>query len=334
MFAKETMVKAWLDTGDIDMDSVVLFTDAYDVLIVEHASSILEKFYATGADLIFAAEPNFFPTVPDGREAAKAQFDAVDSTWRYLNGGGWIGYAWAVKLMVDHISAWVASKSYDPSWDNNDQPFLQEYYLSHRASNSLRVMLDTGPDFFCCLYSHVEEFVLRNSRVRTRQSGKPMSVLHANGDKRNLNILPRYWTLCGGNRGIARLHDLRVATIGGQLLGYDPESLKLVPSHALDPAIAVFLVKGDRHALAMSPQFGLLTFNPGGLVGTGASRVDIWEVLSTREGVTTYHDSALQTYCAAEEGQDVTLTPLPLQALLAPSFDGLLGMIAQYESKL
>ena len=100
MFAKETMVKAWLETGDIDMDSVVLFTDAYDVLIVEHASAILEKFHATGADLIFAAEPNFFPTVPDGRDAAKAQFDAVDSTWRYLNGGGWIGYAWAVKFMV------------------------------------------------------------------------------------------------------------------------------------------------------------------------------------------------------------------------------------------
>ncbi len=96
MFAKETIVKAYLETGDIDMDSVVLFTDAYDILIVEHASTILEKFYATGADLIFAAESNFFPTTPDGRESAKAQFDACESTWRYLNGGGWIGYAWAI----------------------------------------------------------------------------------------------------------------------------------------------------------------------------------------------------------------------------------------------
>jgi hypothetical protein len=127
MFAKETMVKAWLDTGDIDMDSVVLFTDAYDVLIVEHGSAVLEKFYATGADLIFAAESNFFPTEPDGRDAAKAQFDTSESTWRYLNGRGWIGYAWAVKQMVDDISAWVASKNYDPSWENNDQPFLQEF---------------------------------------------------------------------------------------------------------------------------------------------------------------------------------------------------------------
>jgi hypothetical protein len=195
-------------------------------------------------------------------------------------------------------------------------------------------VLDSEPGFFCCLISHIEEFVVHNSRVRARQSGKPISILHANGDKRNLNILPRYWALCGGARGSARLHDLRAATIGGQLLGYDAERQKLVPSHALDPAIAVFLVKGDRHALAMSPQFGLLTFNPGGTLGTGATKVDIWEVVGTRGVVTTYHDTALETYCASEAGQDVTLAPLPLQALLAPSFDGLLGLIAQYESKL
>jgi len=333
MFAKEQMVKAWLDTGDIELDSVVLFTDAYDVLIVEHGSTILEKFHATGADLIFAAEPNFFPTVPDGRDAVKAQFDSCDSIWRYLNGGGWIGYAWAAKQMVDHISDWVASKNYDPSWHNNDQPFLQEYFLNNRDSKTCRVMLDTKPDFFCCLYSHIDEFVVHHSRVRIRKSGTPVSVLHANGVKGNLNILTRYWALCGGAAGVTRLHDLHVATIDGQPLAYDAERRKLVPSHTLDPALAVFLVKGDRHALAFTSE-GLLTFNPGGSLGRGATKVDIWEVVSTRDGVTTYHDSALETYCLADAAQNVKLTPLSLHTLLAPSFDDLMALIMRYESRL
>lgn len=333
MFAKETMVKAYLETGDMDWDSVILFTDAYDVLIVEHASSILEKFYATGADLIFAAEPNFFPDAPDGRVASKAQFDAIDSPWRYLNGGGWIGYAWAVKQMVDDISAWVASKNYDPSWENNDQPFLQEFYLNNRASTSCRIMLDTGPDFFCCLISHIDEFVLHHARVRAQRSGKPISVLHANGNKGNLDILPRYWSLCGGKRGIARLHDLRVASLGGHLLGYNAEHQKLVPCHALDPELLVFLVKGDRHALALTSG-GLMTLNPNGFIGRGAIKVDIWEVLGARGAITSYHGFPLETYCLEPDGQEVTIVPLPLQTLMSPAFDDLLELITRYEGGL
>jgi hypothetical protein len=289
MFAKETMVKAFLEAGEIDMDSVVLFTDAYDVLIA--------------------------------------------STWRYLNGGGWIGYAWAVKQLVDDISAWVASKNYDPSWEGNDQPFLQEYYLNNRDSTSCRIRLDTAPDFFCCLISHIDEFVVHHSRVRARRSGKPISVLHANGNKGNLELLPRYWDLCGGSRGIPRLHDLRVATMGGQVLGYNAETYKLAPSHALDPELLVFLVKGDRHALALTAA-GLMTFNPSGDIGRGATKVDIWEVLGARDGITSYHGIPLQAYCQEQDGQEATLAPLSLLTLMSPAFDGVLELIARHESRL
>jgi hypothetical protein len=333
MFAKETMVKSYLETGDIDLDSVVMFTDAYDVLIVEHASSILEKFYDSGADLIFAGEPNFFPDSPNGRVESKAQFDAIDSTWRYLNGGGWIGYGWAVKQMVDDIAAWVASKNYDPSWENNDQPFLQEYYLNNRASTSCRIKLDTAPDFFCCLISHIDEFVVHHSRVRARRSEKPISVLHANGNKGNLELLPRYWDLCGGRRGSPRLHDLRVATKGGQLLGYNAEHYKLVPSHALDPELLVFLVKGDRHALALTAG-GLMTLNPNGNMGRGATKVDIWEVLGARDAITSFHGLPLEAFCLEQEGPGVTLAPLSLLTLMSPAFDGLLEMIERHEDRL
>lgn len=334
MFAKETMVKAYLEMGDVDLDAVILFTDAYDVLITESAGTILEKFYAIGADLVFAAEPNFWPRTPDGRDAAKARFDTEESKWRYVNGGGWIGYGWAVKQMVDSLCAWIASKDYDASWHNNDQPFLQEFYLNNRSSTTCRVALDTGPDIFCCLISDIDEFAVHHSRVRRRESGKSISVLHANGDKRNLAILPRYWALSGGATGAARLHDLRVATVRDQVLGYDADHHKLVASDARDPALPVFLVKGDRHAIGLSATHGLLTFTPGTTVVTGATRIDIWEELFTHDGITGTHGVPLAQYCAVANADEVTLAPLPLKCLLEPAFDELLALLTRYESRL
>jgi hypothetical protein len=334
LMTKVEILKSYLETGEVDMDSVIMFTDAYDVLVTESGGAILEKFYATGADLVFSAEPNFWPTTPDGREAAKAQFDEYDSLWRYLNSGCWIGYAWAAKLMLTDVSNTVATQNFDPSWGLNDQPIIQEYFLKYRHSNFPRLAFDTGPDLFCCLISHTDEFVISRSRVRARRSGKPVSLLHANGNKENINILSRYWKLCGGAQGVARLHDLRVVTMDGKVMAHDPETLKLVPSHPLDPNLVVFLVKGDRHALALSPARGMLTPNPNGIVTSGAKKIDIWEVLTMRETATTYHGTTLDMYCTGGEGKPVTLEPLPLPALMADTFDDLVAFVAQYESRL
>jgi hypothetical protein len=334
LFTRVQILKSYLETGDVDMDQVLLFTDAYDILLAEDGGTMLEKFYATGAHIVFSAEPNFWPTTPDGREASKAKFDEIESPWRYVNGGCWIGYAWAAKMMLDDICAAVANHDYDPSWGANDQPILQDWYLRNRHNAVLRLALDTGPDLFLCLISHADEFIVDRSRVRSRRTGKPVSVLHANGNKENINILSRYWKLCGGAAGVARLHDLRVATIGDQILGYHAETRKLVPSHPRDPNLVVFLVKGDRHALILSPAHGLLTPDPVGHLGTGAPKIDIWEVATVRETLTTYHGTTLEIYCTDTAGQPVTLAPLPLPALMTPSFDDLLTLIDQYEKRL
>jgi hypothetical protein len=334
LVTKVEILKSYLETGDVDMDSVILFTDAYDVLLAEHGSVMLEKFYATGTHIVFSAEPNFWPTAPDGREASRARFDEYDSTWRYLNSGCWIGYAWAAKLMLDDVHNSLINKNFEPAWGLNDQPLIQEYFLNNRHSKTCRLGFDTGPDLFCCLISHTDEFVIDRSRVRAKRTGRPISVLHANGNKENINILGRYWKLCGGAEGVARLHDLRVAVMDDKVMAYNAETRKLVPSHPLDPNLVVFLVKGDRHAIALSPAHGLMTFNGAGGLGTGATKIDIWEKLSVREVVTSYHETTLDTYCADSEGKPVTLAPLPLPALMTSSFDDLVTWVAQYEKRL
>ena len=229
LFSKFTLLKSYLETGEVPLDAVILFTDAYDVLLVEHATTILEKFYAMGADIVFSAEASFYPS--KDRDAIKAQFDIYNSKWRYLNSGGYIGYAWAVKELVDYCAHRLEIKDYELSTGPNDQSIVQEFFLQHRDSKSCRAYLDTAPRIFACLNTSHDDFVVAQSRVRTRESGAAISILHANAGKANLDVLTRYWSLIGGPTGNPRQHDLRLAAVGQQVLAYSANQRKLVPAN-------------------------------------------------------------------------------------------------------
>jgi hypothetical protein len=327
-------VKSYIESGDVDMGAVVMFTDAYDVVIVEHASVILEKFHASGTDILFGAESFFYPATPDGREPVKAEFDRFDSKWRYLNSGGYIGYAWAVKKMVDDVSESYARKDHDPSWVANDQPFVQEFFVQNLHSTECRVGLDTGAEIFACLNQSGDDYIVAHSRVRHRTSGKATSVLHANGGKDFLSVMERYWMLTGGPQGRSRPHDLRVARADGHLLAFDPTKYKLVPSDPSDPSTVVFLVKGSRAVLALSAMHGFLTFNPHGGVEHGAPRINLWEMLTVRDTIRTFHGTTLAPYCAVPKDREILIEWPTLSFLSRPSFTDLLDLIEKWEYRI
>jgi hypothetical protein len=326
---KVTLVKTYLDTGEIDLGSVVMSTDAYDVVIAEHASVILEKFRATGADILMGVEASFHPA--KGRDPVKAQFDVFESKWRYINGGGYIGYGWAVRQLADYVTRRLESKDYDYH-EPNDQALQQQFFLAHQNSRELRVRLDTGCDIFCCLNSSTDDFVVSRSRVRHHNEHNTVSVLHANGGKHNLDVLTRYWSLIGGATG-GRSHDLRLATVDGAVLAYHPMSRKLVASRPQDPCAVFFLVKGDRHAIAVTAEHGLLTFDRNGGIGRGATTINPHELLSLRETVMTCHGTTLDAYCAPSKSGDIAMAAPTLSLLRQPWFGTILELIEKYEAR-
>ena len=328
---KVTLVKTYLDTGDLDLDSIVLSTDAYDVLIAEHASIIAAKFLAAKADLVMGAEANFHPS--EGREAVKACFDTNKSKWRYVNGGGYIGYAWAARQLADYVSQRLDSKDYDYI-EADDQALQQRFFLAYQNSRELRVRLDTECDIFCSLNLSTTDFVVSESRIRHLRSSNTVSVLHANGGKHNLPILDRYWSLIGGATG-GRPHDLRLTKYCDAALAFDRERRKLVPSDTVNGSTVFLLVKGGRHALAATADHGLLTFDPFGGVSEGASLVGPHEILSIREQPVTHHGTTIDIYCAETKNNScIVLMESPKVSALSESwFDRILSIVQEYCDK-
>jgi len=329
LFTKLTLLKSYLDSGDVGLDQVVLFTDAYDVLVVEDSGQILEKFWRSGADIVFSGESNFYPA--EGRENIRAEFDKLDSKWRYINSGTYIGYVWALKRLVDYCVERIGAGDYDRTKAPNDQPIVQEFFLNGLNSDECRMLVDVEPEIFCCINASSDDFAVSKSRIRRAATGRSVSILHANGGKYNLDILERYWRMIEGDGKAARFHDLRVATVQGQPLKYDPESKKLVPTHIFDENTVVFVVRGGRLAIAVSAAHGLMTLTAAGLIHVDASSVGVWEISTVRDLITSFHGLELAAYCNVQEGATVTITAPLLTWLRLPAFPKLLDQIAKYD---
>ena len=328
LFEKFGILRNYLSTGEVSLNDIVLFTDAYDVMLSEHADVIVEKFLATGADIVFSGESAFYPS--EGRDSIRRQFEISDSKWRYLNSGGYIGYGWAVKKLVDYCAQRLEAGDYELSTGPNDQPIVQEFFLAHRETESCLAFLDTMPEIFACLNTSLDDFVVARSRVRGRRSGRTVSVLHANAGKANLEVLTNYWSLVCGATGTPGQHDLRIATANGQVLGYNAEQKKLVPVGLLDPSVMLLVVKGNRHAIALTAADGILTFTPQGTVHADSSVVNLWEILTVRQAVMSHHERPLESYCNVGDAEHVTCVPPTLFFLLSPSFEVLLDLMRQY----
>ena len=329
---KVTVLKAWLESGEIDLGEVVLFTDAYDTLLVQNSAQILQKFYSFNADLIISAESHFWPT--EGREEVKDQFEIYESKWRYLNSGGYIGYAWAIKAMVDYCAERLASGDWDFS-KPDDQALTQRFFLANRHGQECRVRLDIEAEIFASLNTSVSDFVVSRSRVLRRSSGVPTCVLHANADKGNLDILHRYWALVGGPTQKLRDYDLRLVGAEGKYLSYDVDAKRLRLRDALDGMTLVLFVKGERQAIAFIPALGIATFTMGHAVHHDAVKVAAWEILNLRPDILTEHGLGILDYVVPDNrDMEVSLCDIPLVFLLHPCFDDLLIMVSQHEHSI
>ena len=133
----------------MDEDDIVCFVDAYDVLVFSDAEEIVRKFRASGKSILLSSELNCYP--PENRdrydliEYFTFEQDEAAGTWgtdktrcfttnyKYLNSGGYVGYAGAIKRMfqwktVDEIR--------EMCLHGGDQNFFTQYYLEYALSQS------------------------------------------------------------------------------------------------------------------------------------------------------------------------------------------------------
>lgn len=119
-----------------DEEEIILFTDGYDSLMLAGEDEILNKFYDYNTDILFSAETCCYPDP----ELQSSYPDANGSIYRYLNSGGFIGKAGAIRDLLES----------DAHRANEKFPFSNQYTWTLRfLENQHRIKLDTSCSIFC-----------------------------------------------------------------------------------------------------------------------------------------------------------------------------------------
>lgn len=183
---KLNLVKDALKPYKNDAETIVLFSDSYDVIFTSSHGDMVEKFKKTGARVLISAENFLWPDA-----TLKDQYPKFDGPggW-YLNSGMYIGYCDAVYEML----------KFSPIKDtDDDQLYLTKAYLDENLRNKLSIKLDHTSEIFQNLNGAVEQVMLQvdadssesyilNTAFKTRPS-----VIHGNGmSKLTLNNFGNY----------------------------------------------------------------------------------------------------------------------------------------------
>lgn len=179
-----------------DQHKVVLFVDSYDVIFASGPEELLQKFLGFRHKVVFSAEGFCWP---DQRLASK--YPPVHSGKRYLNSGGFMGFA-------PELAALVQQWKYKDNDD--DQLFYTRIYLDKTQRSKYNITLDHRSRIFQNLNGAVDEVVLKFEKARVRARNVAYDtlpvIIHGNGPtKLQLNYLGNYvptaWTYengCGG----------------------------------------------------------------------------------------------------------------------------------------
>lgn len=166
-----------------DTDKIILFTDSYDVILLSGPDKIVQQFERFDARVVFSAEGFCWPD-----EELASRYPAVHRGKRYLNSGGFIGYAPELYNVV--TSSAVAN-------DDDDQLFYTRLYLNEELRNKFRIKLDHRSDIFQNLNGAIAdvELMFRGQEAylqNTVYNTVPL-VVHGNGpSKLVLNTLGNY----------------------------------------------------------------------------------------------------------------------------------------------
>ncbi|KAG7236230.1 hypothetical protein INR49_001146 [Caranx melampygus] len=172
-------------------DMVIMFVDSYDVIFASGPDELLSKFSRLGHRVVFSAEGFCWP---DQRLAPK--YPVVHTGKRYLNSGGFIGFA-------PDLSAIVQQWKFKDNDD--DQLFYTKIYLDKTQRTKFNMTLDHRSRIFQNLNGAVEEVVLKFERAKVRARNVAYDtlpvIIHGNGPtKLNYlgNYVPTAWTYESG----------------------------------------------------------------------------------------------------------------------------------------
>ncbi|CAB0034687.1 unnamed protein product [Trichogramma brassicae] len=182
---KVNLLKEALEPYKDDLDRVILFTDSYDVIFLKNLKVIIAKFkeWKDEPRVIFSAEEYCWPD-----KKLSAQYPEVARGKRYLNSGGFIGYASDIYSMISSV---------DIDDGGDDQLFFTKMYLDQDTRSKHNIKLDHKSEIFQNLNGASYDIELRfkgeEAYVQNTAYNTVPMILHGNGySKLLLNSLGNY----------------------------------------------------------------------------------------------------------------------------------------------
>jgi GR25 family glycosyltransferase involved in LPS biosynthesis len=167
---KVNMLKGFLSRFSDDDNRLVLFTDSYDVVFCNSPHQILRKWkeisVATGCKIVFSAEATLWPNNNEN----ESDFPDVNSPFKYLNSGGFMGKICDLKEMTQ-----------DEILDSeDDQYYFQRKYTSSKNGT---IIIDYMSHLFQTLSTHHENIIVDHDfcNVINKKYGTSPCVIHGNG---------------------------------------------------------------------------------------------------------------------------------------------------------
>ena len=141
---------------------IILWIDAYDVLIIESKNAILQKFKKFDTGIVFGADESTISNIA---------FNICDKP--ILNGGCHIGYVKFIKTLTSHMQ----NPKLIAKWNNDDQNMLNEIQCTKNFFN-LHTKSDLNSDIF--YVARVYDLV-KNNYVNNVFTNKQSSIIHGCG---------------------------------------------------------------------------------------------------------------------------------------------------------
>jgi len=146
-------------------DHIVMFTDSYDVVFYENPKEILRRFRSTDAQILFSTEKTCWP-----EENLDSEYPEVDTEFKYLNSGGFIGYANQIMKILEE----------DLPLDYDDQLYYTQKFFEYLEEPGF-IKLDYERLIFQTLNLATEDVYFQDNKCYNQNTKESICVLHANG---------------------------------------------------------------------------------------------------------------------------------------------------------
>lgn len=183
---KVNLFKKYLSNFNNDDESLIIFSDSYDVVLNSNPDEILDKYQKMNSDIIFSAEPLIWP---NRSLSSRFKKPLNQSPYIYLNSGGFIG-------KISDLKRITLSELSD---SDDDQLYYQLVYLNSIENPSdIKIILDHNCYIFQTLSTLFEDITVDESKSRIKNRLFPShnpSIIHGNGgvnSKLFLNSLCNY----------------------------------------------------------------------------------------------------------------------------------------------